>query len=160
MFSFLWRIQLENSPLNSICYCKSDEERFMIRKKCHMLLCWPHYFCWLCEWVIVISTAEVNVPFTVYQCSHAYLSYLIGHINVQNIQIWSEENHHAIIYCTMLGHWWMPLDLLHCLFTTLLVVITISPYNEFWLPDVLSGGSPLMSSVFRRLAANWLADCY
>jgi hypothetical protein len=56
--------------------------------------------------------------------------------------------------CTLLGYRGHHSICYTGLFTTLLVLITISPYNEFWLPDVLSRGGPLMSSVLGRLAAN------
>jgi hypothetical protein len=71
-------------------------------------------------------------------------------------------------YCTMLSHCGTPIcNLLgyrwhHSIcytwwFTTPRVVITVSPYNESWPPDVLSRGGALMSSVLN--ARCWPTGC-
>jgi hypothetical protein len=67
------------------------------------------------------------------------------------------------IYCTMLGHWlyyvagllMTPLDLLHCLFTTPLVIITISLLQ--WVLTLWCLVSERSFDLFfRMLAADWL----
>jgi hypothetical protein len=59
--------------------------------------------------------------------------------------------------CTLLGYWWHHSICYTVLFTTPRVVITISPYNEFWPSDNLPRSGPLMSSPW-MLAAYSLAD--
>jgi hypothetical protein len=72
------------------------------------------------------------------------------------------------IYCTVFGHSWTPIcNLLGyrrhhsiCytyLFTTLLVVTTISVYNELWPSNVVSRSGPLISSLFCLLSVcSWM----
>jgi hypothetical protein len=56
--------------------------------------------------------------------------------------------------CNLLGYWWHHSICYTVLFTTPLVVITISPYHELWPSDVLSRNGPWISSVLN--AGCWL----
>jgi hypothetical protein len=58
--------------------------------------------------------------------------------------------------CNLLGYWWHHSICYTGLFTTLRVVITVSPYNVFWPSDVLSRSGPWISSVLN--AGSWLTD--
>jgi hypothetical protein len=51
--------------------------------------------------------------------------------------------------------------LLHCLFPTPRVVITIFPYTEFWPSDILPRSGPLMSSPFEgwQLTDSTISNC-
>jgi hypothetical protein len=49
--------------------------------------------------------------------------------------------------CNVLGYWWHHSICYTRLFTTPLVVITTSPYNEPWPSDVLSRSGPWISSI-------------
>jgi hypothetical protein len=53
--------------------------------------------------------------------------------------------------CNMLGYWRHRLVGYTSLFTTPLVITTISVYNELWPSDVMSWSGPLISSVIRSV---------